>query len=354
MIRPISFAFLAFALAAPLVLVGHGTSAAQDGNGTTTRHRVPHPIHPPPPPPPPPPANGLIAHEWGVWVVESGRPTHLSELAAELPPFVQRMADAAAVAPQPPQPPGPQPPHPVQPVPPTQVHPPGTLARKPVMFLYANQPTQVHVEVGFTGGEPWMVYPSAQRVPDLTSPGTPGLSWDITVAPTRAPAFQSIHPGHWWKDLRLVGASAIVTDDGQSEAFLFYDGPVAFERGFILRHEQGGAAVSPASSETMIFLVNGQRYVESEVDTQTRTSTQRAQGDMTQLRARLLAVLQERGLSAPEARSLVETWRDDLFRDQRPRAIYFVPRDAYDRMLPLRMTPAPDELVRVGLVIDRG
>jgi hypothetical protein len=234
------------------------------------------------------------------------------------------------------------------------VHPPGTVARKPVLFLYASQPTQVRVEVGFTGGEPWMVYPNAQRVPDLAAPGTPGLAWDLTVAPATAPAFQSIHPGHWWKDLRLVGASPVVTADGHSEAFLFYDGPVAFERSFVLSHEQGGAAVSPASSETMLFLANGQRYVESQVDPQTQSSTQLAMGDMTQLRARLLAVLQQRGLSAPEARSLLETWRDDLFRDQRPRAIYFVPRDAYDRMLPLRMTPAPSELVRVGLVIDRG
>jgi hypothetical protein len=296
----------------------------------------------------PPASTTLTAHEWGVWVVENGRPTHLDEVAAELPPFVQRMAGAGAVLP-PPRPPHPRPhPHP-HPHP-----PPGVLSRKPVLFLYASQPTQVRIEVGFTGGEPWMVYPNAQRVQNFNAPNTQGLVWDVTVAPARAPAFQSIHPGHWWKDLRLVGASPVLTNDGHSEAFIFYDGPVAFERSFILSHEQGGAAVSPASNETMLFLCDGQRFVEASVDLRTRTSTEVATGDMTALRTRLLGVLQERGLTAPEAGSLLETWRDDLFRDQRPRAIYFVPRDAYDRMLPIRMTPEPDELVRVGLVIDRG
>jgi len=345
--RRISFAFLALALAAPL-LVGPGSSAAQQGAGAAER-QVAHPRVPPRVRQAP---TTLTAHEWGVWVVDSGRPTHLSELAAELPPFVQRMAGAVAVAPRPPPPPGP--PHPPGPPVPNPGPPPGVVARKPVLFLYATRPTQVRVEVGFTGGEPWMVYPNAQRVDDLTAPGTPGLVWEITVAPTRAPAFQSVHPGHWWKDLRLVGASPIMTNDGQSEAFLFYDGPVAFERSFALSHEQGGAAVTPASNETMLFLCEGQRYVEAEIDPQTWSSTQVTMGDMTQLRARLLQTLQGRGLSAAEARSLLETWRDDLFRDQRSRAIYFVPRDAYDRMLPLRMTPAPDELVRVGLVIDHG
>lgn len=301
----------------------------------------------PPPPDPdervlpiPLPGPRLTAHEWGVFVIENGQPAYLEALAAELPPFVQRQAGAAVLPPHPPRPhPGPR---------------PGTVARKPVLFLYADRPTQVQVRVGFAGGEPWLLYPTARRVENIAGPNAPGLVWDLLVAPARAPAPPSVHPGHWWNDLRAVGASPVVAADGTNERFLFYDGPVAFEPSFLVSHAQGGASVSPVSTERTLFLVGGDRFVEVDVDPATWSSRQVSTGDMTALRARIDQALQQRGLTGPEARSLLETWRDELFRDVRRRAIYFVPREAYDRMLPITITPTPTELVRVGLVIDRG
>jgi hypothetical protein len=70
------------------------------------------------------------------------------------------------------------------------------------------------------------------------------------------------------------------------------------------------------------------------------------------LRETITDALRARGLTAAEARSLVETWRDELF-SPAPHAIYFVPREAYDRMLPLSIDPMPTELIRVGLVVER-
>lgn len=298
---------------------------------------------------------GLVAHEWGVFVLENGRPTYLADLARELPPFVQRLGGAQAVLPAPP-PAHPAPPgNPgIGPGPGGPPHPPGAVARKPVLFLYADQPTPIHIEVGFTGGEPWMAYPAGQRRTNIGGPGTAGLVWDLTVAPTRAPAFHGVHRGHWWKDLRAAGGAAVMADNGQSEGFVFYDGPVGFERSFNLDHRDGGAAVTPASTERLLFLLEADRYVEADLDPDTWRSRQVAMGGMAELRARLSQELQHRGLTLGEAHSLLETWRDELFRAADRRAIYFVPRDAYDRMLPLTITPAPTELVRVGLVIDRG
>lgn len=83
-----------------------------------------------------------------------------------------------------------------------------------------------------------------------------------------------------------------------------------------------------------------------------RASEERTRSPRSGLRAILIDALRSRGLTAPEARSLVETWRDELF-SPTPHALYFVPRDAYDRMLPLSIDPMPTELVRVGLVIER-
>lgn len=285
-------------------------------------------------------APGLVAHEWGVWKIEQGRPT-LAELAAESPAFVIRAPGAPAAVPLPP--PGIV----VPPAPPGIIGPrPPQVARKPVMFLYADRPTDVTVDVGFAGGQPWLYYPVA-------TPTGAGLRWEGTLYPSAQAVLPAAAPGHFWHDLRAVSPALFVTAGGGSaERFLFYDGPVRFERSFLIARRDGGALVTPMSTERSLWLVSNGRFTESEVLRHDGTSRLVTEGDMATLSARLRAELEARGLTTPEARSLLDTWRDELFASPAPRAIYFVPRDSYDRMLPVRITPAPVDLVRVGLVIE--
>ncbi len=79
-------------------------------------------------------------------------------------------------------------------------------------------------------------------------------------------------------------------------------------------------------------------------------------GDLRALRRLLERDARAQGLDAAETRALLDTWRDELFgrpgaAPPPPRLIYFVTRARYDAMLPLRVSPEPDEVVRVGLVI---
>jgi len=218
------------------------------------------------------------------------------------------------------------------------------------MFLYTDQPVNLTVEVGFRGGEPWLYYPAA------TVAGVQGASktvtWSGLLAPNATAQIPPVASSHWWNELRAVGASLFLSSEGTAERFLFYDGPVLFERPFVISRRPGGALVSPMSVERSLWLVDGATFTESVVERAPRGSTVVARGDMRTLRARLDQELRARGLSAAEARSLLETWRDDLFGSPSPRAISFVPRNLYDLMLPVRMDPQPAELVRVGLVID--
>lgn len=319
------FVVLAFAL----------TAAAQAVEGARARVRR----RPPPDDIMVPVSSRLVAHEWGVWLLEHGRVAHFDELARESPAFVYRAPNVPQPAPLPG--PGIQPPRP----------PHGVIARKPVLFLRADRATHFRVEVGFSGGQPWLYYPSAQVAPQGIAPGSPSLVFTGTVLPSGQAALAQAPHGHFWNDLRAGGGDLIATPDGTAERFLFYDGPVAFEPSFAIRWRGNGAQVSPTSTETSLWLVDGGRFTESAVQGTTSAQTV-AQGDMTALRQRLNAELMRRGLTASEARSLLETWRDSLFRDASPRAIYFVPRAAYDRMLPIRITPTPAELVRVGLVVE--
>ena len=283
------------------------------------------------------PAARVTAHEWGVFVLEQGQLVHLQEIAAELPPFVHRGNGPLGGA-----------------LPPPVIRPGGgTLARKPVLFLYADAPVDVRVEVGFAGGAPWFHYPAGHRVAAGLAAGAPGLVWDVRIEPHARVPFAPAPPGHFWEDLRRGGGRTVVAADGTAEAFIFYDGPVDFQRPFLIGRHGTGAAVTPSSSERTIFIVDRGMYAESDVDPRSWTASPRGTGDAWMLRARLDAELRARGLTPGESASLLDTWRDDLFTDPRPRAIYFVPRDMYDRMLPIRITPEPVELVRVGLVIHR-
>ncbi len=57
--------------------------------------------------------------------------------------------------------------------------------------------------------------------------------------------------------------------------------------------------------------------------------------------------LRAEGLTIDESRSLVNTWERSYFQAPGLRVLYIVPRIETDRILPLSVTPAPAELVRV-------
>jgi len=59
------------------------------------------------------------------------------------------------------------------------------------------------------------------------------------------------------------------------------------------------------------------------------------------------SALTDQGLSAPEAQAMVKTWVDSWFTEEGERLLYILPRAWTDETLPLTITPAPTNLVRV-------
>ncbi len=294
---------------------------------------------------------GIVAHEWGVWKIDHGRVAHLDDLARETPIFAFRNG-ACPPSPVPATWIGPRPlPRPVLPLPvsPSRPAPWISPARKPVIFLTTDRATSVTVEVAFRQGEPWLFYPFADVVQGQAGLG---LRWTGTLVPQARAPLATAPPQHWWHDLRAVGADLFLSSGGSAERFLFYDGPVRFSPSFRVLRRNSGADVAPLTTETAIWLVDGTTYVESEVRRGQPQPRQVDQGNLERLRERLDRELRERGLTEPEARSLLETWRDELFGAVGPRAISFVPRHLYDAMLPLAIVPEPRETVRVGLIIE--
>ena len=72
-----------------------------------------------------------------------------------------------------------------------------------------------------------------------------------------------------------------------------------------------------------------------------------AQVTLQDLQDRVSAALVRENLYPREATAMVKTWADSWFAEEGTRIFYMVPREITDKLLPLTISPAPDETVRV-------
>jgi hypothetical protein len=156
-------------------------------------------------------------------------------------------------------------------------------------------------------------------------------------------------------------ATVQLTDPAMSgtyhEKFLFYRGVGNFDLPVTLRSSGDGRFVLTHSGKTPLhyaFLV--------EVGTDGRTVRfarfdnilgsadmilpSRA-GTIDALAEEVVGALVSDGLYEKEARAMVKTWRASWFGEPGTRVLYSLPQAATDALLPLRLTPAPRQIVRV-------
>ncbi|HEV7716003.1 MAG TPA: hypothetical protein VGO53_10425, partial [Steroidobacteraceae bacterium] len=67
----------------------------------------------------------------------------------------------------------------------------------------------------------------------------------------------------------------------------------------------------------------------------------------SQLMEDMVKALASQGLYEKEARAMVDTWKHQWFAEEGSRVFYLLPRAWTDRVLPLEVTPKPDQVVRV-------
>ena len=286
------------------------------------------------------PAAPLRVHEWGVWRLRNGQGDHLRELLRENPTFVHRANRGAAL-----------------PLTPRRREEP-VIADKPVIFLYAGTELDVELTVEFAGGgEPWFYYPAATM--GITEPPQHRtVRWQGHVSlpgAAQSGPLPTVPPAHFWSALRGVGASEFrATGANEGERFLFYDGPTPFPRVLGVTTSGGNLRVQRTMRDRQgqqVWVVDANGFVRADVSAAARRASPN-RGNVVELERQVRAALVARGLSPAEAGSLIDTWRGDLFRRSERRAIWFLPRPAYDAMLPITVRPMPIEMVRVGLVIQ--
>lgn len=255
----------------------------------------------------------------------------------------------------------------------------------PVIYFYSQQQRVADVSVLFRGGNVTEWYPQATNLKtQWTSPQPTAhtrqflIEWNgVSILPRNTRELSagallrdkdSGRGRHYYvareTDSNLLRVSSPYATKGvEHERHLFYRGVGWFKAPLSvgIDDDEQHVSLTARSAEQIsdVFVVtvrNGMMRFQKvdaavsnvavaiDVNTQPfgalRDVRQRAMHDMA-------AALVEQGLYAKEAQAMVKTWQDQWFEEEGTRVLYLLPRAWTDRTLQLRVSPQPDNVVRV-------
>jgi hypothetical protein len=180
------------------------------------------------------------------------------------------------------------------------------------------------------------------------------IEWnDLKIQPGLSADLPDDHSGNRYYSARQTD-SAPVTVGNQHEKFLFYRGVARFQVPLTAQvSPTGKVALANTGSEPVpaVFLFENRkgqmRYRRlGAVETSTTGDLTALGGSLPELRYDLEEALVSQGLFRKEAHAMVETWADSWF-EEGVRAMYILPARTVDSVLPLKVEPAPEQVVRV-------
>jgi hypothetical protein len=254
----------------------------------------------------------------------------------------------------------------------------------PVLYFHSATPRRVRVRVDFVKGLISQWYPVSDLLGppeadpaagplDLAKVDRSFLEWDVDLLPKsgEAPAgIPSVADDDPWAYARQVDAAYLRTVPRQgpermgpteAEHYLFYRGLGTFSLPLgvkavddLLVFANEGAFPVPFSF-ALEMGPKGGRYLRLGPvganawvrDTFANVPLRPAADVVRDLSSDVSDVLRKQGLFEDEARAMVRTWARSWFAAEGTRVLYLVPRPTTDAILPLSITPAPDELTRV-------
>ncbi len=294
--------------------------------------------------------SSLTAHEWGTFTSIAGMDgsavewSPLSE-STDLPAFVERFRDPGF-----------------------KLGLRGTVRMEtPVLYLYDSQEETVSVTVAFAKGVITEWYPHASRIQPagnlygetLRKAGTSGvIAWDsVKLAPNRRPDFPFGDRNNHYYAARMTSSTPlrVMTAAGeQEEKFLFYRGVSTFSVPLSAMlgtdgkvkiknhgdHEIPMTILFERRGDKVGYRIGGTVKEEAILDAPELTST------IDELGRDLEGILVAQGLYHDEACAMVETWQNSWL-EEGSRLLYIVPAAFVNQVLPLSISPAPAQTVRV-------
>ncbi len=292
---------------------------------------------------------GLTAHEWGTFTSVAGSDGYSVEWSpltgsTNLPGFVEYFR------------PG------------TKPNLRGTVRMEtPVLYFYSSREVTLSVHVGLAKGFITEWYPHAStpsldvsKTVAIREDGPATITWDsVTLEPQYTAGFprETKNKGdRYYAARETLGVPLRVKAAGvvQHEKFLFYRGvanfPIPVSARFTsqgklrvynqLKEEIPAVVLFERRGKQVGYRMGGPLENEEVLDPPELTST------VESLYGDLEAALVARGLYPEEAHAMLETWRDSWF-EEGSRLFYMVPARFVDDVVPLSITPAPSQIVRV-------
>ncbi len=225
-----------------------------------------------------------------------------------------------------------------------------------VTYFYSDRDLTASVPVEFPKGLMTDWYPQASRPP------AQGLRWDNIriLANSKAVLPESGGRGSRYFAARETDSNVVqLTAQGktQSEKFLFYRGVGDFQMPMTIRAlGKGEFSVKNTSTEAVpgFFLVRvegGKVFFEPGGQLSTGQEIRLHESDKASTAEKLgdavAALLIEQGLYEKEAKAMVKTWSQDWFGDEGTRVLYVVAQPVTDGLLPIKIDPKPEQIVRV-------
>jgi len=292
----------------------------------------------------------LTVHEWGTFTAVAGKDGCAIEWVpltepTDLPGFVEHFSDINY-----------------------KVGLRGTIRMEtPVLYFYSARDVSVSVQVSFSKGVFTEWYPHAVRsepsealrntdLRQLRADGS--LAWSgVTVSPNLSGEFpREVRSNRYYaaRETSATPLSVRTRAGDQQEKFLFYRGVSAASLPLSAKQNVDGDLFVKSLDDdplpaVILFERRGGRVgyrVSSTPTDETVLAQPELIGNLEFLLADLEDLLIDQGLYPDEAHAMVETWRDSWF-EEGSRLIYLVPRGFIDKVLPLRVDPAPSQMVRV-------
>jgi hypothetical protein len=301
---------------------------------------------------------GLEVHEWGVFTAHNDLEMANADMRAEwasLPKKFYGQADDRDLPER-----------------------PFVLSKKPVIFFHTPESLTVELRIDFPGGAPAVWWP-ATTYPALDAYGNrPGvaeskgayryLEWSLRVQePDHVEKEQPVPKppqkgaAAWITMLRDVDARTLVTRS-EGERFVYYDGLVPMgERVRLAVDKDRVSIANPAGHPVFDVTVVDRRVPERARLARVKELAAQAKGQILEFEetegkewsaraaTTLVNQLKATGLFEDEARALANVWEKEFFGADGLTLFYRIPQDEYERLLPLKMKPRPERLVRVGL-----
>lgn len=327
------------------------------------------------PPEAPAPAN-FVVHEWGTFTSfagSDGRVLRFSPTDEDLPAFVYRDKVAQRKRQQM-----------------EQLFTKRDMSvlvslETPVLYFYADRELTAAVDVVFPQGrltehyprstaapEGWLrwdnlrILPGAQvDFPTQSGPSRYYAARATDAAPVRLDVPETVTEP---TDGTLLGATLnrvfglpatreVTTTKQEHEKFIFYRGAGNFVMPLQLTAQSGGAVTLKNTGRedfraaVLVQIENGKvRFGEVgpiALGGERTVPLPTEDGNLARLGEVMVRLLMAEGLYEKEARAMVKTWESAWIGEDGTRLLYIVPPALTDALLPLRIDPVPDKLVRV-------